>query len=141
MSAPRSLDPSSSLLLSSLDSLGHALGSSLGRALAPRRCLPPDLSTSSSSLLLSSLVLSDVMHWRPEDVCPPISQPSSSSLLLSNPELSDKKCLCALDTSPPRNRCTFLPSALNPEPPPTPLLQPLLSLFAASTLTRSNLGF
>jgi len=31
----------------------------------------------------------------------------SSSLLLSSLELSDTQSLCALNTSPPRNRCTF----------------------------------
>jgi len=33
--------------------------------------------------------------------------PSSSSLLLSSLELSNTQSLCALNTSPPRNRCTI----------------------------------
>jgi len=36
---------------------------------------------------------------------------SSSSLFLSSLEMSDTQSLCALNTSPPRNRCTFLWSA------------------------------
>jgi len=32
----------------------------------------------------------------------------TSSFLLSSLELNDTKSLCALNTSPPRNRCTFL---------------------------------
>jgi len=32
----------------------------------------------------------------------------ASSLLLASLELSDTKSPCALNTSPPRNRCTFL---------------------------------
>ena len=37
-----------------------------------------------------------------------ICSPSSSSLLLSSLESSDTQSLCASNTSPPRNRCTYL---------------------------------